>query len=506
MYQALYRKWRPKTFDDVIGQAHVVKTLKNEVMSKRISHAYLFTGSKGTGKTSCAKILAKAINCMNSSDGNPCGECEVCKSIEQNNMLDITEIDAASNNGVENIRSMREEAVFSPVNCKYRVYIVDEVHMLSVGAFNAFLKILEEPPEHVVFILATTEVHKIPATIISRCQRFDFYKIGTEDICKRLEYICEKENIKIESSAIKLIANSSDGAMRDALSILDQCANVCENDIDEKSVKNILGIVGTEYLVEVVEYILKSKTVECVKFINKMYSESKNMVKLCEELLEYFRDILEFQITGVCNNESIKDLDLSVFNLDKILVILEILQQAYKNMNSGVDKKIEMEITLLKLCVLNNRNIISDDTSEKTIKIKENSKEKPIFKEIIEKSDLQNKALSDNISSEERIFEYWQDVLSSLKNEDNLKSLYISLKDSNAYECKNYVLIDSKNSLSFELLRQVQYRNAIKKTIENISGKRYSIGPYNKKEQPSSDLLESLINVAKSNGIEVNLN
>ena len=506
MYQALYRKWRPKTFDDVIGQAHVVKTLKNEVMSKRISHAYLFTGSKGTGKTSCAKILAKAINCMNSSDGNPCGECEVCKSIEQNNMLDITEIDAASNNGVENIRSMREEAVFSPVNCKYRVYIVDEVHMLSVGAFNAFLKILEEPPEHVVFILATTEVHKIPATIISRCQRFDFYKIGTEDICKRLEYICEKENIKIESSAIKLIANSSDGAMRDALSILDQCANVCENDIDEKSVKNILGIVGTEYLVEVVEYILKSKTVECVKFINKMYSESKNMVKLCEELLEYFRDILEFQITGVCNNESIKDLDLSVFNLDKILVILEILQQAYKNMNSGVDKKIEMEITLLKLCDLNNRNIISDDTSEKTIKIKENSKEKPIFKEIIEKSDLQNKALSDNISSEERIFEYWQDVLSSLKNEDNLKSLYISLKDSNAYECKNYVLIDSKNSLSFELLRQVQYRNAIKKTIENISGKRYSIGPYNKKEQPSSDLLESLINVAKSNGIEVNLN
>ena len=506
MYQALYRKWRPKTFDDVIGQAHVVKTLKNEVISKRISHAYLFTGSKGTGKTSCAKILAKAINCMNSSDGNPCGKCEVCKSIEQNNMLDITEIDAASNNGVENIRSMREEAVFSPVNCKYRVYIVDEVHMLSVGAFNAFLKILEEPPEHVVFILATTEVHKIPATIISRCQRFDFYKIGTEDICKRLEYICEKENIKIESSAIKLIANSSDGAMRDALSILDQCANVCENDIDEKSVKNILGIVGTEYLVEVVEYILKSKTVECVEFINKTYSESKNMVKLCEELLEYFRDILEFKITGVCNNESIKDLDLSVFDLDKILVILEILQQAYKNMNSGVDKKIEMEITLLKLCVLNNRNIISDDTSEKTIKIKENSKEKPIFKEIIEKSDLQNKPLNDNISSEEKVFEHWQDVLNSLKNEDNLKSLYISLKDSAAYESGNYILIDSKNSLSFELLRQVQYRNAIKKTIENISGKRYSIGPYNKKEKTSSDLLESLINNAKSSGIEVNLN
>ena len=506
MYQALYRKWRPKTFDDVVGQAHVVKTLKNEVISKRISHAYLFTGSKGTGKTSCAKILAKAINCMNSSDGNPCGKCEVCKSIEQNNMLDITEIDAASNNGVENIRSMREEAVFSPVNCKYRVYIVDEVHMLSVGAFNAFLKILEEPPEHVVFILATTEVHKIPATIISRCQRFDFYKINTEDICKRLEYICEKEKIKIEPSAINLIATSSDGAMRDALSILDQCANVCENNVDEASVKKILGIVGTEYLVEVVEYILKSKTVECVEFINKMYSESKNMVKLCEELLEYFRDILEFQITGVCNNESIKDLDLSVFNLDKILVILGILQQAYKNMNSGVDKKIEMEITLLKLCVLNNRNIISDDTSEKTIKIKENSKEKPIFKEIIEKSDLQNKELSDNISSEERIFEYWQDVLSSLKNEDNLKSLYISLKDSNAYECKNYVLIDSKNSLSFELLRQVQYRNAIKKTIENISGKRYSIGPYNKKEKSSLDLLESLINNARSSGIEVNLN
>lgn len=514
MYQALYRKWRPKTFDDVVGQAHVVKTLKNEVISKRISHAYLFTGSKGTGKTSCAKILAKAINCKSSLDGNPCGKCEICSSVDHNNMLDITEIDAASNNGVENIRSMREEAAFSPVNCKYRVYIVDEVHMLSIGAFNAFLKILEEPPEHVVFILATTEVHKIPATIISRCQRFDFYKINTEDICKRLEYICEKEKIKIEPSAINLIATSSDGAMRDALSILDQCANVCENDVDEASVKKILGIVGTEYLTEIVEYILKSKTVECVKFINKMYSESKNMVKLCEELLEYFRDILEFKITGVCNNESIKDLDLSVFDLDKILVVLEVLQQAYKNINSGVDKKIEMEITLLKLCVLNNRNVISDDTSKKAVKSKEkfdiknfeNSESKPVLKETIEKPDLQNKPLNDNISSEEKVFEHWQDVLNSLKNEDNLKSLYISLKDSNAYEYKNYVLIDSKNSLSFEFLRQVQYRNAIKKTIENISGKRYSIGPYNKKEQPSSDLLESLINVAKSNGIEVNLN
>ena len=236
LYQALYRKWRPKTFDDVIGQDQVIKTLKYEVSTGRISHAYLFTGSRGTGKTSCAKILAKSINCKNPKGGSPCGVCEICKGIDSENILDISEIDAASNNGVENIRNMREEVVFSPTKCKYRVYIVDEVHMLSTGAFNAFLKILEEPPAHVVFILATTEVHKIPATILSRCQRFDFNRISSEELIKRMLYICEQESIKIEEEAAKIIVNSADGAMRDTLSILDQCANSCKNKIDTDSV------------------------------------------------------------------------------------------------------------------------------------------------------------------------------------------------------------------------------------------------------------------------------
>ena len=241
MYKALYRKWRPKYFKDVVGQSHVTETLKSEIEKNKISHAYLFTGSRGTGKTSSAKIFAKAVNCLNPKGGEPCGKCEICTEFDNDNLIDILEIDAASNNGVENIRSMREEVVFAPAKCKYRVYIVDEVHMLSTGAFNAFLKVLEEPPAHVIFILATTEAHKIPLTILSRCQRFDFYRIKNEDIAKRLEYICKKEKIKIDENSLKLISSAADGAMRDALSILDQCSNVCADNIKEDSVKNLLG-------------------------------------------------------------------------------------------------------------------------------------------------------------------------------------------------------------------------------------------------------------------------
>ena len=298
MYQALYRKWRPKIFDDVIGQDHVVKTLKSEVISGRISHAYLFTGSRGTGKTSCAKILAKAVNCLSPVGGNLCLKCDICQSAEIENMLDIIEIDAASNNGVENIRSMREEVIFSPAKCKYRVYIIDEVHMLSSGAFNAFLKVLEEPPAHAIFILATTEAHKLPATIISRCQRFDFHRISQEDIFKRIEYICNKENIKIEDDAAHFIAQSADGAMRDALSLLDQCANACQNNIDEKSAKKILGITGTEYVFSVINFVSIGNSVKCLELIDKIHRESKNMLKFCEEIMECFRSFMIYKITG----------------------------------------------------------------------------------------------------------------------------------------------------------------------------------------------------------------
>ena len=230
MYQVLYRKWRPKVFADVSGQPQVTITLKNELKSARINHAYLFTGTRGTGKTTCAKILAKAVNCLNPQDGDPCGECEICKGIDEGFVMDIAEIDAASNNGVDNIRTIIEEAAFTPTKAKYRVYIIDEVHMLSTGAFNALLKTLEEPPKHVIFILATTEPQKLPVTILSRCQRFDFKRISIDDIIKRLKIICSESNIEIEDGALKIIAKMSDGAMRDAISILERC---CQESTEE---------------------------------------------------------------------------------------------------------------------------------------------------------------------------------------------------------------------------------------------------------------------------------
>ena len=500
LYQALYRKWRPKTFDDVIGQTHVTETLKNEVKSGRISHAYLFTGSRGTGKTSCAKILSKAINCLNPQKGNPCGECEICKSIEQENILDIVEIDAASNNGVENIRSMREEVVFSPTKSKYRVYIVDEVHMLSTGAFNAFLKILEEPPPHVVFILATTEIHKLPTTIVSRCQRFDFHRLSPDDISERIKYICEKENIKIDNEAVNIISVCADGAMRDALSILDQCANACNRDINENSVRQILGISGIEYLSEIYGHIKSGNAKECIKSINKMYVQSKSMDRFCKELLEYFRDLMILKITKKTVNSSLKSIDSSELDLNKILYSLDVLQESYKNINAGVDKKIEMEIALVKICENQSQNhIISPDSKIKKVESVEYNKPPPppfppISNIVEEKTD-------------ENTFLQWNEILENLKNNSSMKSLYISLKNSQAYISGDYVLIDSKNDLAFELLRQSKYRAEIRSIVKDITGKQYKLGPYKKSstEPEKVDPLNELIKTAESGGVNIKI-
>lgn len=247
MYKVLYRKWRPQVFADVVGQPQVTITLKNELMAGRIAHAYLFTGSRGTGKTTCAKILAKAVNCLDLHDGDPCGNCEICRGIESGSVMDIVEIDAASNNGVDNIRMLREEANFTPAAAKYRVYIIDEVHMLSTGAFNALLKTLEEPPEHVIFILATTEVHKLPATILSRCQRFDFRRIPPQEIAGRLTYVAEQENAVLEEQAGLLLARLADGALRDALSLLDQCLGRSKQ-VTLEVVQETVGLVGRDHL------------------------------------------------------------------------------------------------------------------------------------------------------------------------------------------------------------------------------------------------------------------
>ena len=293
MYQVLYRKYRPKVFADVYGQEHVTSTLLNEIKEGRISHAYLFTGSRGTGKTTCAKILAKAVNCEHNQNGEPCNECEVCRGLDAGTIYDVVEIDAASNNGVDNIRDLREEANYTPARGKYRVYIIDEVHMLSTGAFNALLKTLEEPPAHVIFILATTEVHKLPATILSRCQRFDFKRIQPETMSVRLKEVAQAENMNLSNEAALLISRIADGGMRDALSILDQCAGR-SRDIDEALVSDVAGIAGREALYELSQAISDKSSGKALDIISTLHQNSYDMERLCVEMINHFRNFLNW--------------------------------------------------------------------------------------------------------------------------------------------------------------------------------------------------------------------
>ena len=357
MYQALYRKWRPKDFADVYGQPHVTRTLQNQLESGRISHAYLFTGSRGTGKTTCAKILSKAVNCLNPVNGNPCNECEICRGIENGSILDVIEIDAASNNGVDNIRDLREEANFTPANAKYRVYIIDEVHMLSIGAFNALLKTLEEPPSHVIFILATTEIHKLPSTILSRCQRFDFKRIAPEDITSRLMYVAEKENVNLTPNAASLIARIADGGMRDALSLLDRCFAM-GTDIDENAVSDAAGIAGTVHLFSFSEFVANGDFTNALKLVSKLHSDSCDIDSLCTELTLHFRNLMVAKTVGdcegliVCSKDELEKIKerAAQLKLSKILSCIEVLEQTSKNIKNAANKKIQLEAAVIKLC------------------------------------------------------------------------------------------------------------------------------------------------------------
>lgn len=356
MYQVLYRKWRPQVFKDVVGQPHVTDTLLNELREDRLSHAYLFTGSRGTGKTTCAKILAKAVNCLHPVNGDPCNECEICKGIDSGSILDVIEIDAASNNGVDNIRDLREEANFTPVNAKYRVYIIDEVHMLSIGAFNALLKTLEEPPEHVKFILATTEVHKLPATILSRCQRFDFRRIPPEDIAERLKFVADEEGMKIDEEGALLIARLADGALRDALSILDQCAGRGEV-INAELVSEAAGLTGRGYLFDLTAAVQKQSSADVLRILDDLHNSSCDMERLCTELINHYRNLMVIKTVKnpenliVCTEAELEQTktESQGLTLEAVLYALDILQNALERMRKGVSRRTEMEMAMLKL-------------------------------------------------------------------------------------------------------------------------------------------------------------
>lgn len=357
LYRALYRKWRPQVFSDVSGQSHITETLKNEVSTGRLSHAYLFTGSRGTGKTTCAKILAKAVNCLNPQNGSPCNECEICRGIDDGSVLDVTEIDAASNNSVDNIRDLRDEVNFTPAAAKYRVYIIDEVHMLSGGAFNALLKTLEEPPAHVLFILATTEVQKLPATILSRCQRFDFRRIPPEDIAARLMLVAENENLQIDEDAALLIARVSDGALRDALSILDQCAGYNEP-ITVETVGKSAGLLGKDYLFEISDALLNENSAEILNIIDRLHSSSCDMERLMSELVNHFRNIMIAKTTKapekfiVCTPDELTRYKENAQNISygSVLYIMETLCREASQLKYSAHQRAQTETALVRLC------------------------------------------------------------------------------------------------------------------------------------------------------------
>ncbi len=357
MYQALYRKWRPKTFSDVVGQEHVTETLQRQVAEGRLSHAYLFTGTRGTGKTTCAKILAKAVNCEHPENGNPCNKCSSCLGIESGGFLDVMELDAASNNGVDHVRALRDEAIYSPAQVKKRVYIIDEVHMLSTAAFNALLKILEEPPEHLMFILATTELHKVPATILSRCQRFAFRRILPREIVGRLNYIAEQEGIDLRPDGAELLAHIADGALRDALSLLDQCA-AAGGTIDSAAVLDALGLAGNLQTAQLMDCVLRRDTKAALLLLHRLYGSGKDVGAVLGELSALARDLLISKtapeggaalLTGGYDSQTMDGL-LRQADSARLIAICTTLQRTAADMNVSVNRRTDAELCLLKLC------------------------------------------------------------------------------------------------------------------------------------------------------------
>lgn len=558
MYQVLYRKYRPRVFADVYGQEHVTSTLLNEIKEGRISHAYLFTGSRGTGKTTCAKILAKAVNCEHNQNGEPCNECEVCKGLDAGTIYDVVEIDAASNNGVDNIRDLREEANYTPARGKYRVYIIDEVHMLSTGAFNALLKTLEEPPAHVIFILATTEVHKLPATILSRCQRFDFKRIQPETMSVRLKEVAKAENMNLSDEAALLISRIADGGMRDALSILDQCAGR-SRDIDEALVSDVAGIAGREALYELSQAVSEKNSGKALDIISTLHQNSYDMERLCVEMINHFRNFLIAKTVNksreliICTDDEYKNIlsSAEAFTLPNIIYALDLFQQTLTQIKGGANSRIEMEMSFIKLCepkletsqeailsrlsslenAVKNGVVMQAQSSapiqEKKIIPEEPAKEiEPPIKEepVTEKQEApaqeqpkeeqaeidmpvkheeisapapQQEAPVQSATQEE--FSQWPDFMEAIYKKDI--ALYGILNGSKGYIRGDFFLIDSKNPVVRDFIKIPTHAKAIKQALYDVTGTSFKLGLFKQapKAEKSTDPLEDLISKAQGN-------
>ncbi|GAA0106902.1 DNA polymerase III subunit gamma/tau [Paraclostridium sordellii] len=476
MHKALYRAYRPQNFKDVVGQNHIIRTLKNQIQNNNVGHAYLFCGTRGTGKTSTAKIFARAVNCENSVDEEPCNECEVCKDILNDNIMDVIEIDAASNNSVDDIREIRENVKYTPAKCKYKVYIIDEVHMLSQGAFNALLKTLEEPPSYVIFILATTEPHKIPATILSRCQRFDFKRVTVKDMAIRMKEICDDVNIDVDERALNLIARNSQGALRDALSILDQCMSFSEGDIEYKDVVDLLGTVNIEQLFEMAEYVIKEDTKKCLEILNEFVIWGKDIKNLIDDLIDHFRNLMVCKVSKDLDeiislpDETVELLknQSSLIETNEIIRILNILSTTQDAIKSSTNPRVLAEVSIMKLsqpmfddskeALLKRISTLEETIRSGNIKINniETKESIEVEKEIVQEQPKEEVYYEEVKSEDIKLIEKsWENILMHIKKDKNMP-VYAILREAREFNVNSnnlYIMFDdnfafAKNKLS----------------------------------------------------------
>lgn len=548
MYQVLYRKYRPKVFSDVVGQEHITSTLSKEIETGKLSHAYLFTGSRGTGKTTCAKILSKAVNCLHPVDGSPCNECEICKGIDSGAILDVVEIDAASNNGVENIRDIREEINFTPASCKYRVYIIDEVHMLSIGAFNALLKTLEEPPAHVKFILATTEVHKLPVTILSRCQRFDFRRVSPESMKQRISFIADEEGFTVTDEAVSLISRIADGGMRDALSLLDQCTGHGK-EITAETVCNVAGMTGKDHLFSLAQAVSEKNSAKALEIISDLHASSCDMERLCSDMTNHFRNLMIVKTVKnagnilVCTSQELtfyKE-QTAEFTLENILYCISLLHECMANIKKGVSRRTEMEMTFIRLAspalssdsqallrrIADLENAVKGGsfTSSPAVAVspaKTESEAVSVKKEepVTEPSSAERSKETPPLPTEENFPGEepetaeesipWAEVLAELMQLN--MPLWGVLQNSGAVIQGDFVLINSSNPTLSAFIKQGRNARDVKEAIRRVTGKAYRLGLYsggNTKTQQSSTPkkgpLENLISRARDMGVNIDV-
>ena len=507
MHKALYRVYRPQKFEDVVGQEHITKTLRNQIENNNIGHAYLFSGTRGTGKTSTAKIFARAVNCLESKDQEPCNNCDVCKDILNDNIMDVVEIDAASNNSVDDIRELRESVKYSPTKAKYKVYIIDEVHMLSQGAFNALLKTLEEPPSYVIFILATTEPHKIPATILSRCQRFDFKRVTVKDITSRMKKICSEEDIEVEDKALNLIARNSQGALRDALSILDQCISFGDEKIEYNDVVELLGTVNIEQLFDLAQYIINQDTKESLKVLNEFIVWGKDIRNLINDLIDHFRNLMICKVSTDLDeiislpDEIIDQLrsQADTVNNNDLIRILNILSTTQDNIKTASNPRVVAEVTMMKIA-----QPMFDESKEALIKRIEN------LERVIESGNIKvttvsesQKEESSTIDNKEEV-EYeqvksedvnliehaWKNILKSIKADKNMPvyALLGDVRDFNVYNSQLYLIFDDNYGFAKTRLSSPETIDYIQNKIKEIVNRSFSVKIFLKSEVKNIDL------------------